>query len=179
LGGGAGPNLKRVSTRPFHFRPFVVPACLQHCDPATLGLFRSHDSKCPHGVPPRGRRLDLWPEYGGAFPVWTAGGSSYSRDSLGLSASLGDDLQTWNDDWERAVADDYGRRRRTTVKVLDPVLGERLVPYAEWHDEWYQRGVRLAARLSAETGDHVVLGWAWGPDGWARDCVHCGERAHS
>ena len=118
--------------------------------------FRAHERWCPKGATPDGqRRLDIFPEWGDAFPLW----SSDQRGLPTLSAQLRSDLRDWNREWE-----DHA------------VPGG---PCRPWPDEqsWEATGDRLGRRVESETTAVVVV---LGPErlGPVPGCVHCGEAAH-
>jgi hypothetical protein len=118
-----------------------------------MSSFRQHAGWCRRGWPDGGReRLDIFPEYGDAFPVWRKGVGVGVVARLPttapvpvlkpvpspISPTLTDGLQRWNDDWERRAA--------SGQDVTD----------SGWREGWIVEGQRLAAQLAAETETNVV-----------------------
>ena len=117
--------------------------------------FRMHEGWCRNGECPDGRRrLDMFPEWGDAFPLWE-GGNGCSTEPL--SSGLRSSLYEWNRAWG-ARAD----------------AGEK--PSAETFQAWLDLGDQLGRRVEAETDAAVVV---LGPErvGRALDCPYCGPAA--
>ena len=85
--------------------------------------------------------IEVFPDYGGAFPVWSSGEDD--AHDYELSADLESALQAWAEEWERSPWSDY----------LDP---RPLSPERPWFtdfQDWLERGRALTDRVQAEVGD--------------------------
>ena len=92
-------------------------------------------------------RVNLSPDLYVGFPVEVVVGGKplyVDADKLGISESLGRDLEEFQDWWERHRTDDEG--------------GHDPSDDAAW-EQWVQRGEQLVRRLQTELGDGCYVAW--------------------
>jgi hypothetical protein len=102
-----------------------------------------------HGKP----RLDVFPDYGGAFPVWLHTGMNDPEDVV-LSADLRAALREWAREWEVSEWSDYNDSTTPSLET----------PWFERFQNWHARGRLLTERVQAEAGSDWDVVYGVEPD---------------